>query len=151
MSPVYSFPLHLTHPLSTPVALIPPFTPPLQSSILLIHIPGSSGVREIGSRSGEVSTVRYPQAGSFQVRETGSRPRELTTVRSPQTGSSRVTKGPCVISKRILCHLIEDPMLSPRGSCVISKMILCHLQDDPVSSPRGFMCHLQENSLSSPR
>ena len=29
MSPVYSFPLHLTPPISTPVALIPLFTPPL--------------------------------------------------------------------------------------------------------------------------
>ena len=44
-------------------------------------------------------------------------------------------RGSCVISKRIMFHLQEDPALSPRGSHVILKRILCHFQDDPVSSP----------------
>ena len=70
------------------------------------------------------------------------------------------------ISKRILSHLQEDPVSSPRGSCVIFKrilrhlqeLILGHLQEDHVSSSRGpyviskrILFHLQENPVSSPR
>jgi len=85
--------------------------------------------------------------------------------------------GSFVISKRILCHLQEDPVnhqedqlfriqenpvSTPRRTYVISKRILCYLQEDPVLSPRGscviskrilcyrILCYLQEDPVLSP-